>query len=78
MQVPFFHRGCSLTPGHPKTTEPEPGRAGHPAAVNGWLHSSTLAIILRPRQLAQRYSDNAGTGASGWDARAERSMAMAA
>ena len=32
----------------------------------------------RPRQLAERYSGTVGTGASGWDARAERSMAMAA
>ncbi len=32
----------------------------------------------RPRQLAELYSGTVGTGASGWDARAERSMAMAA
>ncbi len=30
------------------------------------------------RQLAERYSGTVGTGASGWDAQAERSMAMAA
>jgi hypothetical protein len=32
----------------------------------------------RPRQLAERYSGTVGTSASGWDIRAERSMAMAA
>src|ERR1700738_4542566 len=31
-----------------------------------------------PRQLAERYSGTVGTGASGWAARAERSMATAA
>jgi hypothetical protein len=35
-------------------------------------------VAARPRQLAERYSGTVGTGASGWDARAERSMAMAA
>jgi len=39
------------------------------------------AMRKRPcglRQLAERYSGAVGTGASGWDAQAERSMAMAA
>src|SRR5258708_33078059 len=35
-------------------------------------------VAARPRQLAERYSGTVGTGASGWDARAERSIAMAA
>jgi len=37
-----------------------------------------VRVGTRPRQLAERYSGTVGTGASGWDARAERSMAMAA
>jgi hypothetical protein len=37
-----------------------------------------VRVGTRPRQLAERYSVTVGTGASGWDARAERSMAMAA
>jgi hypothetical protein len=37
-----------------------------------------VRVGTRPRQLAERYSGTVGTGASGWDAQAERSMAMAA
>ena len=37
-----------------------------------------VRVGTTPRQLAERYSGTVGTGASGWDARAERSMAMAA
>lgn len=37
-----------------------------------------VRVGARPRQLAERYSGTVGAGASGRDAQAERSMAMAA
>ena len=37
-----------------------------------------VRVGTRSRQLAECYSGTVGTGASGWDARAERSIAMAA
>jgi predicted CXXCH cytochrome family protein len=40
-------------------------------ALRGWQDRS-------PWRMAERYSGTVGTGASGWDSRAERSMAMAA
>jgi hypothetical protein len=43
----------------------------------GRKHES-MRVGTRPAQWAERYSGTVGTGASGWDAPAERSMAMAA
>ena len=40
--------------------------------------SECVRVGTRPRQWAEHYSGTVGTGASGWKARAERSMAMAA
>src|SRR6266576_423357 len=42
------------------------------------VEHQTVRVGTRPRQLAECYSGTVGTGASGWDARAEWSMAMAA
>src|SRR5258705_13102279 len=42
------------------------------------VEHQTVRVGTRPRQLAECYSGTVGTGASGWDARGERCMAMAA
>jgi hypothetical protein len=40
--------------------------------------AACVRVGTRPRHWAEHYSGTVGTGASGWKARAERSMAMAA